>query len=127
LTKVAIIPWLLFITIIGFTVYVHHVGEDIRWYQRREWSKFKGQMEGTTILRIPKTLNFFWHNIFVHVPHHVDMRIPFYKLPAAADAIKAAFPGVVIDRKFSFLAYLRTTRACKLYNFELGKWSRIPA
>jgi omega-6 fatty acid desaturase (delta-12 desaturase) len=127
LTKVAIIPWLLFITIIGFTVYVHHVGEDIRWYQRREWSKFKGQMEGTTILRIPKTLNFFWHNIFVHVPHHVDMRIPFYKLPAAADAIKAAFPGVVIDRKFSFLAYLRTTRACKLYNFELGKWSKLPA
>ena len=127
LVKVAVIPWMLFISIIGFTVYVHHIGEDIRWYSRREWSKFRGQMEGTTILRIPRILNFIWHNIFIHVPHHVDMRIPFYKLPQAADAIKAAFPGVVIDKKFSLRSHLRTTRLCKLYNFETGKWSRLPA
>ena len=125
--KVAVLPWMLFISIIGFTVYVHHIGEDIKWYTRKEWTKFRGQMEGTTILRIPRILNFVWHNIFVHVPHHVDMRIPFYKLPAAADAIKQAFPGVVIDHKFSLRHHLRTTRACKLYDFELGKWSTIPA
>jgi omega-6 fatty acid desaturase (delta-12 desaturase) len=125
--KVAVLPWMLFISIIGFTVYVHHIGEDIKWYTRKEWTKFRGQMEGTTILRIPRILNFVWHNIFIHVPHHVDMRIPFYKLPAAAQAIKQAFPGVVIDHKFSLRHHLRTTRACKLYDFELGKWSKIPA
>jgi omega-6 fatty acid desaturase (delta-12 desaturase) len=125
--KVAVLPWMLFISIIGFTVYVHHIGEDIKWYTRKEWTKFRGQMEGTTILRIPRILNFVWHNIFVHVPHHVDMRIPFYKLPAAADAIKQAFPGVVIDHKFSMRQHLRTTRKCKLYNFETGTWAQLPA
>jgi omega-6 fatty acid desaturase (delta-12 desaturase) len=125
--KVAVLPWMLFISIIGFTVYVHHIGEDIKWYTRKEWTKFRGQMEGTTILRIPRILNFVWHNIFVHVPHHVDMRIPFYKLPAAADAIKQAFPGVVIDHKFSRRQHLRTTRKCKLYNFETGTWAQLPA
>ena len=127
IVKVAVLPWLLFISIIGFTVYVHHIGEDIKWYTRKEWTKFRGQMEGTTILRIPRVLNFVWHNIFVHVPHHVDMRIPFYKLPAAAHAIKQAFPGVVIDHKFSMRQHLRTTRKCKLYNFETGTWAQLPA
>ena len=44
-------------------------------------------VEGTTNLRIPRVFNFFLHNIFVHVPHHVDARIPFHQLPAAAEAI----------------------------------------
>lgn len=83
-------------------------------------------MEGTTILRIPRALNFIWHNIFIHVPHHVDMRIPFYKLPQAAEAIKTAFPDVVRESTFSMRSHLQTTRACKLYNFETGVWSKLP-
>lgn len=124
--KIAMIPWLLFIWTIGFTVYVHHIGVDIRWYPRRVWSKFKGQMEGTTILRTPRFLAVFFHHIFVHVPHHVDMRIPFYELPAAAKAIQNAFPKVVTERKLSMSRYLQTTKQCKLYDFELGAWSRLP-
>jgi len=125
--KVALIPWLLFIWTIGFAVYVHHIGKDIRWYPRRTWTKFRGQMEGTTILRIPRVLNIFFHHIFVHVPHHVDMRIPFYELPAAAKAIKAAFSKVVVERKLSMREYLRTTKQCKLYDFELGTWLPFPS
>ncbi|MHB1090096.1 MAG: fatty acid desaturase [Ilumatobacteraceae bacterium] len=125
--KVALVPWLLFIWIIGFSVYVHHIGEDIRWYPRRMWTKFRGQMEGTTILRTPRVLNIFFHHIFIHVPHHVDMRIPFYELPAAARAIMAAYPTVVRERRMSLRNYIRTTKHCKLYDFELGTWLPLPA
>lgn len=124
--KVAVVPWAIFTWLIGFTVYVHHIGEDIRWYQRRTWSKFKGQMEGTTILRTPRFMSVFFHNIFVHVPHHVDMRIPFYELPAAAKAIREAYPDTVRERRFSLRIYLRTTRRCKLYDFERGVWLPLP-
>ena len=41
----------------------------------------------------PEGINFFLHWIMVHVPHHVDMRIPMYHLEDAAEAIEAAFPG----------------------------------
>lgn len=125
--KVAFVPWVLFVWIIGFTVYVHHIGEDIRWYPRRTWNKFRGQMEGTTILRTPRVFNVFAHHIFVHVPHHVDQRIPFYRIPAAARAIKAAFPEAVRETRLSFLTYWKTTRRCKLYDFERGIWMRIPS
>ena len=91
--KLFVVPFLMFVQIIGWTVYVHHVSPDIRWWPRREWSQFKGQMESTTILRFPRLVNRLWfHNIFVHVPHHVDARIPFHQLPAAATAISEHVP-----------------------------------
>jgi omega-6 fatty acid desaturase (delta-12 desaturase) len=68
-------------------------------------------------------VNRLWfHNIFVHVPHHVDARIPFRQLPRAAAAIAAAYPHTVHSSRLSVRAYLRTTRACKLYDFEAGHW-----
>jgi omega-6 fatty acid desaturase (delta-12 desaturase) len=121
--KVIVIPFLLFVQIIGWTVYVHHVDPDIRWWPKREWSQFKGQMESTTVLRTPWLVNRLWfHNIFIHVPHHVDARIPFHQLPAAADAISDAFPETVRTSRMSFGGYLRATRDCKLYDFDEGCW-----
>ncbi len=121
--KLFVVPFLLFIHIIGWTVYVHHVAPDIKWWTRKEWTQFHGQMESTTIMRIPRLVNRLWfHNIFVHVPHHVDTRIPFHQLPRAASAILSAFPDTVRVSRLSPRAYLRSTRACKLYDFEAGHW-----
>jgi omega-6 fatty acid desaturase (delta-12 desaturase) len=79
-------------------------------------------MEGTTMLYVPVWLDFFLHRIFFHVAHHVDMRIPFYELPAACEEIRAAFPDVVISRKLRLRDFFANTRQCKLYDFEQGRW-----
>lgn len=120
--KLLVVPFLAFNWVIGTVVHLHHVDPDIRWYKRREWNKFRGQMEGTTVLYAPAWLDVFLHHIFVHVPHHVDMRIPFHQLPAASDAIIQAFPGVVEERKLRFRDFVHNTRRCKLYDFEAGQW-----
>jgi omega-6 fatty acid desaturase (delta-12 desaturase) len=120
--KLLVVPFLLFTHIIGMVVYVHHVAVDIRWWPRRTWSQFKGQMESTTIMRVPRVANLWLHNIMVHVPHHVDMRIPYHALPRAATAIRAAFPHVVRDATLSARSYRQSTRACKLYDFGTGTW-----
>ena len=121
--KLIVVPFLLFVQIIGWTVYVHHVSPEIRWWTRRNWSQFKGQMESTTIMRFPRIVNRLWfHNIFIHVPHHVDARIAFHQLPAAAAAISDAYPGTIKSQRFSVREYLRSTRTCKLYDFEAGHW-----
>jgi acyl-lipid omega-6 desaturase (Delta-12 desaturase) len=125
--KVFVIPVVLFMYSIGLTVYVHHIAPDIRWYPRGSWDKFKGQMESTTIAHMPLGLDFFFHNIMVHVPHHVDMRIPFYHLPKAAKAIVAAYPDVVREGRMSLVEYFRITRVCKLYDFEAGRWGPYPS
>jgi omega-6 fatty acid desaturase (delta-12 desaturase) len=121
-TKVLIVPFLGFSFVIGSLVHVHHIQPDIKWWKRREWTKFKGQMEGTTILRAPKGLDFFFHWIMVHIPHHVDMRIPMYNLDLAAAAIKEAYPDIVHDEPLRFRDFVANTKQCKLYDFDAHEW-----
>lgn len=120
--KVLVIPFLAFTYVIASFVHVHHIQPHIRWWKRREWTKWHGQMEGTTVLRARFGLNFFFHWIMVHVPHHVDMRIPMYNLELATDAIEKAFPGTIHDEPLRFMDFVRNTRKCRLYDFDEGRW-----
>ncbi len=120
--RTILLPFLGFAWFIGTMVHVHHIAPDIRWWKKAEWNKFKAQMQGTTVLRAPKGFDFFFHWIMIHVPHHVDMRVPMYHLEEASAAIEAAFPGSVIDKPLRFRDFLINTRACKLYDFDAGCW-----
>ena len=120
--RTILLPFLGFAWFIGTMVHVHHIAPDIRWWKKAEWNKFKAQRQGTTVLRAPKGFDFFFHWIMIHVPHHVDMRVPMYHLEEASAAIEAAFPGSVIDKPLRFRDFLINTRACKLYDFDAGCW-----
>ncbi len=123
-TRTVLLPFVGFSCLIGAVVHVHHISPEIRWWKKAEWTKFKAQMEGTTVLRAPKWVNFFIHWIMVHVPHHVDMRVPMYHLEEAAAAIESSFPGSVIDRPLRFRDFVANSKACKLYDFDAGRWIR---
>lgn len=120
--KVVVVPFLLFCQVIGWVVYVHHIAPEIRWWPRADWNRFRGQVEGTTVLWGPRGWDIFLHWIMVHLPHHVDMRIPCYRLPEAARAIAAEFPDDVEQRPIRLADYLRSTKNCKLYDYEQGCW-----
>ncbi|MFQ5515374.1 MAG: fatty acid desaturase [Myxococcota bacterium] len=124
--KLGIVPFLLFGQIIGWAVYVHHISPELRWHSRRDWDKFKGQVEGTTVLHAPRWLDFFLHGILLHVPHHVDMRIPFYHLPEAERALQQRWGEHIVERRLRLRDYLRATRECKLFDFERGTWMGYP-
>jgi omega-6 fatty acid desaturase (delta-12 desaturase) len=124
--KVVVIPFLIFCQAIGWVVHVHHIAPEIRWWPKREWNRFRGQVEGTTVMWGPLGWELFFHWIMVHLPHHVDMAIPCYRLPEAARAIAAEFPDDVVERPIRASDYLRNVRACKLHDFETGEWHRYP-
>jgi fatty acid desaturase len=120
--KVFVVPWLLFGQVIGAVVYVQHIGADIPWWPRQHWRRLSGQLEGTASHQIPLWLNVFWHNILLHVAHHVDPRIPFYQLPVATAALARAYPDLAEHRRLGWRDYWRTTRTCKLYDVERAMW-----
>jgi omega-6 fatty acid desaturase (delta-12 desaturase) len=120
--KLLVVPFIGFAWVIGWAVYVHHIDRDIRWWDRHDWDKWKGQVEGTTILHAPAGLNLFVHWIFEHTPHHIDVRIPMYNLPAAGRALADAFPDDIIERDMRFRDFFANTKACKLYDFDGGHW-----
>ena len=125
--KTVVVPFVLFCHAIGWVVYVHHIAPEIRWWPRREWNRFRGQVEGTTVLWGPPGWDLFFHWIMVHLPHHVDMHIPCYRLPEAARAIAEAFPDHVDERPIRLRDFRRSVKACKLHDFETGTWSGYPA
>jgi omega-6 fatty acid desaturase (delta-12 desaturase) len=121
--KVFLVPWLLFNQTIGTVVYLHHIAPDVSWHSRASWNQRRGQLDGTVSYSIPPWLNFFWHNIFVHVPHHVDVRIPFYHLPRALEAIVSRLGAEKQTKTLRLADYFRHARRCKLYDFAREAWT----
>ena len=122
ITKLIVGPFVAFCWFIGFTVYVHHINERMPWARRRDWNKVDAQMTITTVFRVRRPFDIFFHNIFTHVPHHVDMRIPYYHLDKAQAAIEAKYPHLVLDEPLRLRTYRSTTKACKLFDFDEGRW-----
>lgn len=120
--KVLVVPWMLWNAIIGWTVYLHHIHPQIAWYSRGRWRKFRSQVDATTTLRLPRWAEFFSHNIFYHVAHHVDPRIPFYHLPEATRALQRRYGTRVREERYRYRDYVEVTRRCKLYDFEATSW-----
>lgn len=122
--KAIVVPFLLWNHYIGFVVYVQHIHEMVVWRLRSAWTPFRGQVEGTVTFMFPKVIQFLSHNIFVHTPHHVDMRIPFYNLPRALRSMKERYSGSIIEHPFRLREYLRTAAQCKMFDFERAQWFR---
>lgn len=120
--KIVFMPFLVWNYFIGFTVYVHHIEKDIPWKNREDWTPFYGQMVGTINYHVNPIYNFFVHNIYIHSPHHVHMKIPFYNLNLALQKIKEHFPEYVKERTSLFSDYWKNTKNCKLMNYQTGEW-----
>jgi omega-6 fatty acid desaturase (delta-12 desaturase) len=121
--KVLLAPWLVWNWLIGATVHVHHIGPDGPWEPRALGRGSIDPLVGATSHVIPAWLNVFWHNIFLHTAHHVDPRIPFYRLPLATAVLARETGGALAVRPLRLRAWLAATRRCKLYDFERGCWT----
>ena len=85
--RALVVPWLVWNWLIGATVHIHHIGPDLAWETRSRGRGSVAPLDGATSHVIPGWLNVFWHNIFLHAAHHLDPRIPFYRLPLATAAL----------------------------------------
>jgi omega-6 fatty acid desaturase (delta-12 desaturase) len=121
--KVLVAPWLAWNWLIGATVHIHHIGPDAAWQPRGQGRGSVAPLDGATSYAIPGWLNVFWHNIFLHTMHHVDPRIPFYRLPLATAVLERESGGAMAVQPLSLRAWLAATRRCKLYDFERGCWT----
>jgi omega-6 fatty acid desaturase (delta-12 desaturase) len=65
--------------------YVQHQFEDTYWQRSGEWSYADAALHGSSYLRLPKVLQFFTGNIGLHHVHHLNPKIPNYKLQRAHD------------------------------------------
>lgn len=68
-------------TIGVFLFYVQHQFEDTYWRDHPEWEFHAAGLQGSSYLVLPGVLQWFTANIGLHHIHHVNSRIPNYRLP----------------------------------------------
>lgn len=67
--------------------YVQHQFEGVYWARRREWRALRAAMEGSSFYKLPPVLRWFSANIGYHHVHHLNARIPNYRLKECCEAV----------------------------------------
>jgi len=94
--------------IIGVGLFtLQHRGEDVKWSRREEWDPAAASLEGATYLRLPGILHWFTGNIGFHHVHHLNHRVPNYRLQQTHEAIASLLPKVPTLSLWSGLKALR--------------------
>ena len=82
------LPVMVMASIVGVWLFtVQHRSERSVWARQGEWSALTASLESSTYLRLPRLLQWFTGNIGLHHVHHLDPRIPNYRLQQCHDAI----------------------------------------
>jgi omega-6 fatty acid desaturase (delta-12 desaturase) len=84
--------------------FVQHQHEAAYWEKHEEWDYVTAAMHGSSFYRLPAVLEWFTGNIGRHHVHHVDPRIPNYRLRAAHEGV----PEFRAVPALTFRASLRT-------------------
>lgn len=79
----------------------------------------------STVVRCSRLSELLTHNILVHAPHHIDTRIPFYRLPQAYDDLGAAYGQHIHEHRFRWSTVRAIFGACQLFDFETKTWTRF--
>jgi len=90
----------------SYLFFAQHSFEDMRVLPADTWTARRAAMESSSFMELPKVMHWFTGNIGYHHIHHLNVRIPFYRLPEAMDAIPALQSPVTTTLSF------KDIRAC---------------
>ncbi|MCR9244618.1 MAG: fatty acid desaturase [bacterium] len=66
--------------------YLQHQFEGVYWQRNREWDYAAAALAGSSYLRLPRPLQWLTGNIGFHHIHHLNARIPNYRLEECHDS-----------------------------------------
>jgi len=83
--------------------YVQHQFEGVYWARRRDWDALRAAMDGSSFYTLPAGLRWFSANIGYHHVHHLNSRIPNYRLKQCCESVSALRekPALTIRRSLS--------------------------
>jgi omega-6 fatty acid desaturase (delta-12 desaturase) len=117
------VPFLVWITTFSFSVCLQHTHPAVPWYRDPERGTKYPVEELTVHARFPRWFGVLTHFAMDHPVHHVNARIPFYRLHEAQREL-AELTGTTDNAvDVSVPAIRGILRACKLYDFERRCWT----
>lgn len=81
-------PLILFFIIAAYTFYGQHQFEETYWRKQENWDWKDASSFGATDLQAPRWYRWLVGNVTYHTVHHLYVKIPFYNLHEAQNALK---------------------------------------
>lgn len=118
------IPFIAWNYAMGLTTYQQHTHPQLAWFPNL--TTYRQQVhdagEVSIYMRYAPWYLFITHHCYVHPVHHLNARIPLYRLNKAQRAYMQAYPNQVHVYPFSVAALLQTFRTCQLYDYACQCW-----
>lgn len=84
---VVLLPMTIASALGSYLFFAQHSFKDMRILSTEAWSYYRAALESSSYLRLNKVMQWFTGNIGFHHIHHLNVRIPFYRLPEVMAAI----------------------------------------
>jgi omega-6 fatty acid desaturase (delta-12 desaturase) len=98
---------LLMASVVGVWLFaLQHKFEGARWTRQSDWGLTAASLAGTSCLRLPAVLQWFTGSIGFHHIHHLNPRVPNYRLQEASEAL----PALGAETTLGLLGGLRAVR-----------------
>jgi acyl-lipid omega-6 desaturase (Delta-12 desaturase) len=92
------VPVMIVASIIGVWLFsVQHRFEGALWVRQPAWSATAASLDSASFLRLPKVLQWFTGNIGFHHVHHLNPRVPNYRLQECHEAVTALASVPTLD------------------------------
>jgi acyl-lipid omega-6 desaturase (Delta-12 desaturase) len=115
-----VVPFVLWNCIMGTVIYFHHTHPQLIWFDDLDrWEASRDSGCNTVHIQFRGRMGRVLNNIMEHPAHHLDVRIPLYRLEAAQRALGATN---VPRQRFSIAFALECVSHCKLYDFAAMRW-----
>jgi len=86
--------------------YVQHQFEDVMWARNGSWAHHDAALLGSSYYDLPALLHWITGNIGIHHIHHLNSRIPYYRLPK----VLRDFPELKAVGRLTILDSIRNAR-----------------
>lgn len=107
----------------AYLFYAQHNFEGVFLADRQDWDATRAALRSSSFLALGPVLRWCTANIGYHHVHHLNARIPFYRLPEAMEAIpELSRPTVTTLRPRDVMASFRL----KLWDAEAGRMVGFP-
>lgn len=87
---VVLLPMTLAATLGSYLFFAQHSFKRMQILSPESWTFYRAALQSSSYLRMNRVMQWFTGNIGYHHIHHLNVRIPFYRLPEAM----AAIPGL---------------------------------
>jgi omega-6 fatty acid desaturase (delta-12 desaturase) len=121
----AIYPFVVFMAVTGWGLYLQHTHPDIAWLRGTDEDNKVFYDRGELLAvhwKMPGWFGRLTHDVMDHPVHHLHPRIPCYRLKAAQAKLNELLGEHAVVQKFTLRSFLDTLRRCKLYDFDNHRW-----